>query len=158
VLTDMIFDGIFNELNVDQAVGLLSCFAHDEPVKESKKIRADLEGAYQKMQAIVRNVATISADAKITINENDYVNSFNPALVDVSYSWSNGSKFADVCKLADNSIFEGSIIRSMRRLDELLRQLSSASAAIGNIELKNKFDEGSTKIRRGVVFAASLYM
>lgn len=156
----MIFDGIFNELSVDQAVGLLSCFAHEEPVKESgkKKIRADLEVAYQKMQAIARNIATVSIDAKIAVNEDEYVNSFNAALVDVAYSWSNGAKFVDICKLADNAIFEGSIIRSLRRLDELLRQLASASAAIGNIELKNKFEEGSTKIRRGVVFAASLYM
>jgi ATP-dependent RNA helicase DOB1 len=53
---------------------------------------------------------------------------------------------------------EGSIIRVLRRLEELLRQLASASLAIGNSELKNMFEEGSARIRRGVVFAASLYL
>ena len=65
------------------------------------------------------------------------------------------STFAEVMKLTDE--FEGSIIRVIRRLEELLRQLASASLAIGNMELKQKFDDGSAKIKRDIVFAASLY-
>jgi hypothetical protein len=77
-----------------------------------------------------------------------------PFLCDI---WcSTGAKFADICKLTDT--MEGSIIRVLRRLEELLRQLASASLAIGNSELKNMFEEGSARIRRGVVFAASLYL
>ena len=59
-------------------------------------------------------------------------------------------------KLTD--VFEGSIVRVIRRLEELLRQLATAATAIGNIELKKLFEDGATKIRRGVVFAASLYL
>jgi ATP-dependent RNA helicase DOB1 len=77
-------------------------------------------------------------------------------LVDVAYDWTNGASFAAVCK--ESELFEGSIVRSLRRLEELLRQLSAAAAAIGNEELVNRFAEGSQKIRRGVVFAASLYI
>lgn len=36
----------------------------------------------------------------------------------------------------------GSVIRCMRRLEELLRQMCQASKAIGNTELENKFAEG----------------
>lgn len=36
----------------------------------------------------------------------------------------------------------GSIIRCMRRLEEVLRQMCSAAKAIGNTELENKFAEG----------------
>ncbi|KAK1345406.1 hypothetical protein QTO34_014119 [Cnephaeus nilssonii] len=35
----------------------------------------------------------------------------------------------------------GSIIRCMRRLEELLRQMCQAAKAIGNTELENKFAE-----------------
>ena len=90
------------------------------------------------------------------MDEEEYVKSFNIGLVDVCYNWANGAKFVDICRLTD--IFEGSIIRSIRRLEELLRQLASASLAIGNHELKQKFEDGADKIRRGVVFAASLYV
>ena len=40
-------------------------------------------------------------------------------------------------------VFEGSIIRCIRRLEEILRQMCQASKAIGNIELENKFAEGN---------------
>ena len=59
-------------------------------------------------------------------------------------------------KLTD--VFEGSIVRVIRRLEELLRQLATAATAIGNMELKKLFEDGASKIRRGVVFAASLYL
>ena len=36
----------------------------------------------------------------------------------------------------------GSIVRCIRRLEELLRQMCSAAKAIGNSELEAKFTEG----------------
>lgn len=39
-------------------------------------------------------------------------------------------------------VFEGSIIRCIRRLEEILRQMCLAAKAIGNNELENKFAEG----------------
>jgi ATP-dependent RNA helicase DOB1 len=56
------------------------------------------------------------------------------------------------------TIFEGSVIRCMRRLEELIRQLQSASKAIGNTELENKFAEAIVRIKRDIVFAVSLYL
>jgi ATP-dependent RNA helicase DOB1 len=157
VLTDMIFDGVFNDLTAEQAVGLLSCFVHKEPSKDTNpKIRPDLDAAFQCLKEAARVVAKCSIDAKMAIDEEEYVSSFNPAMIDVAYSWAKGSKFVDICRLTD--IFEGSIIRTLKRLEELLRQLANAALAIGNVELKNKFEEGADKIRRGVVFAASLYL
>lgn len=77
-------------------------------------------------------------------------------LIFTSCKSSTGAKFADICKLTDT--FEGSIIRVLRRLEELLRQLAAAALAIGNAELKALFEDGARRIRRGVVFAASLYL
>lgn len=50
--------------------------------------------------------------------------------MEATYAWCNGASFLEVCKLANT--FEGSIIRCLRRLDELLRQLSEAAKSIGN--------------------------
>ncbi|CAM9765815.1 unnamed protein product [Discosporangium mesarthrocarpum] len=76
--------------------------------------------------------------------------------MEVTYAWSNGAKFNEVIELTD--VFEGSVIRVIRRLEELLRQLSQASGAIGNMELQEKFEQAANKIRRDIVFAASLYL
>jgi ATP-dependent RNA helicase DOB1 len=54
--------------------------------------------------------------------------------------------------------FEGSIIRMFRLLEELMRQMASACKSLGNEELEKKFLDGITSIKRGVVFAASLYL
>ena len=67
-----------------------------------------------------------------------------------------GVKFSDVIKMTD--VFEGSIIRTIKRLEELLRQMCAAAKAIGNTDLESKFAEGITKIKRDIVFAASLYL
>ena len=72
------------------------------------------------------------------------------------YDWSLGAKFSQVCKLTD--IFEGSIIRSIKRQKELLRQLIDASKAIGNIELEEKFTLCVAAIKRDIIFANSLYL
>lgn len=162
VLTDMIFEGIFNELSVEQCVALLSCFVHKEggKSKDGKEgiasVRTDLQPAFRQLQSIARNVAKVSIDAKMTMEEEEYVESFNPGLMEVTYEWCAGAKFIEICRLT--AIFEGSIIRTIRRLEELLRQLGSAALAIGNQELRVKFEDGASKIRRGVIFAASLYL
>ncbi len=54
--------------------------------------------------------------------------------------------------------FPGSIIRCMRRLEELLRQMVQAAKNIGNSELENKFAEAIKLMKRDIVFAASLYL
>lgn len=157
VVTDMVFDGVFNELTVEQTVALLSCFVHSEPSKEgAANIRPDLQKLYTQLQVIARKIAKVRIDAKIVLDEEEYVKSFNPELMEVCYAWCAGAKFSEVCRLTE--VFEGSIIRVIRRLEELLRQLASASLAIGNVELKSRFEEGADKIRRGVVFTASLYL
>jgi ATP-dependent RNA helicase DOB1 len=46
----------------------------------------------------------------------------------------------------------------MRRLEELLRQLTQAAKSIGNNALSEKFQTGTELLKRDIVFAASLYL
>lgn len=57
-----------------------------------------------------------------------------------------------------NVFYAGSIIRSLRRLEEALRQLIQATRNIGNNELEKKFNEAIVSMKRGIAFAASLYL
>lgn len=72
------------------------------------------------------------------------------------YAWCKGAKFVDVQELTES--FEGTTIRTLRRLEELVRQVSVACKAIGNNELQEKFEKGSELIKRDIVFCASLYL
>jgi ATP-dependent RNA helicase DOB1 len=98
----------------------------------------------------------VSQDCKIEIDADEYVKSFRPDMMELVYAWVNGAKFVDICSMTKQ--FEGSIIRVIRRLEELCRQLSDAAKAIGDEGLENKFKEASTKMRRDIIFAASLYL
>nr|XP_020476728.1 superkiller viralicidic activity 2-like 2 [Monopterus albus] len=156
LLTEMIFNGLFNDLTVEQATALLSCFVFQENASEMPKLTEQLAAPLRQMQECAKRIAKVSADAKLEVDEETYLNQFKPHLMDVVYAWANGATFAQICKMTD--VFEGSIIRCMRRLEEVLRQMCSAAKAIGNTELENKFSEAITKIKRDIVFAASLYL
>ncbi|KAJ0396820.1 hypothetical protein P43SY_006597 [Pythium insidiosum] len=156
--TEMIFNGQFNDLSVNETVALLSCLINTEKAKEGQKPPAaeSLEGPIRQMRETARRIAKIMQDAKITIDVDEYAEQFNTSLVDVVIAWCQGAKFSQICKMTE--AFEGSIIRCLRRLEELLRQLTLAAHTIGDIELEKKFAEGGEKIKRDIVFAASLYL
>jgi ATP-dependent RNA helicase DOB1 len=56
------------------------------------------------------------------------------------------------------NVYEGSLIRLFRRLEELLRQMAQAAKVMGNEDLTKKFEESLAKIRRDIVAAQSLYL
>ncbi|XP_034939443.1 exosome RNA helicase MTR4 [Chelonus insularis] len=156
LLTEMIFNGLFRELNVPQMTALLSCFVCDEKSNEMPKLVSELNGPLKQMQDLARKIAKISLEANLELDEDSYVEKFKPYLMDVVYSWCKGASFLQICKMTD--IYEGSIIRCMRRLEEILRQLSQAAKNIGNTDLENKFSEAIKILKRDIVFAASLYL
>ena len=90
------------------------------------------------------------------ITQDDYVDSIKEQLIEITFDWCNGADFEAICKKTDS--YEGSIIRTWRRLHELLKDLSTAAKEIGNNELSTKFMEASDKVNRGIVVAASLYV
>jgi ATP-dependent RNA helicase DOB1 len=156
LLTEMIFAGVFNTLTPQQTVALLSCFIFEEKSEEQAKLKEDLAGPLRTLQETAKRIAQVSNECKLEVSEQDYVDRFRPELMDVVYAWCHGAKFAKICKMTD--VFEGSIIRCLRRLEELLRQMAQASKSIGNTELEAKFQAGITCMKRDIVFANSLYL
>lgn len=55
-------------------------------------------------------------------------------------------------------VYEGSLIRVFRRLEECLRQMAQAAKVMGSEELESKFETALTKVRRDIVAAQSLYL
>ncbi|KAJ1929260.1 ATP-dependent RNA helicase mtr4 [Tieghemiomyces parasiticus] len=157
LLTEMMFNGVFNKLTPEQTAALLSCFVFQEKSNDdASRLKAELAEPLNIMQEAARLVARVCLESKLTINEDDYVGSFKPAIMDVVYAWAHGASFSQICKMTD--VFEGSLIRAFRRLEELLRQMCAAAKSIGNTELETKFTEAIVKIKRDIIFAASLYL
>lgn len=158
VLSELMFEGVFNQLSVEQTVALLSCFIFDEKTKKDgqSKMLEDLAAPFRQLQETARRVAKIQLEAKIELDEEEFVGKLNAGLMQAVFAWAKGSKFSEILKMT--TVFEGSIIRCMRRLEELLRELAQAAKSIGNTELEYKFTEGTARVKRDIAFAASLYL
>ena len=55
-------------------------------------------------------------------------------------------------------MYEGSLVRLFRRLEELLRQMAQACRVMGNSELEAKFEASLGMVKKDVVAAQSLYL
>lgn len=55
-------------------------------------------------------------------------------------------------------VYEGSLIRLFRRLEEVLRQMVQAAKVMGSEDLAQKFTEAMGKIVRDLIAAQSLYL
>lgn len=157
LVTELLFAGIFNDLSPEQAVALASAFVFEEKASdEVKKVKAELEGPFRQLQEHARRVAQIFVDSKLPQDPEEYAQKFSPTMMEIVYEWCNGAKFADIMKMTE--MYEGSIIRVIKRLEELLRQMASAAKTIGNSALEETFNKGIAMIKRDIVFAASLYL
>ncbi|KAK8959177.1 hypothetical protein KSP40_PGU016018 [Platanthera guangdongensis] len=157
LVTELMFNGTFNDLDPQQLAALASCFIPGDKSNDQIHLRTELAKPLQQLQDSSRKIAEIQRECKLDINVEEYVEStVRPYLMDVIYCWSKGATFAEVIEMTD--IFEGSIIRLARRLDEFLNQLKAAAHAVGEVNLEEKFEAGSASLRRGIMFANSLYL
>ncbi|GMM35769.1 ATP-dependent RNA helicase [Saccharomycopsis crataegensis] len=156
LITELIFNGNFNDLTASQCAALLSCFVFEERSKEVPRLRPELSEPLKAMQEIALKIAKVSKDCKITIVEKDYVESFRSELMEVVYSWCNGATFTQICKMTD--VYEGSLIRMFKRLEEMIKQMIDAAKTIGNADLEKKMDKALELVHRDIVSSGSLYL
>ncbi|KAJ6123841.1 hypothetical protein N7471_011158 [Penicillium samsonianum] len=157
MLSELLFNGFFNNLTAEQIASVMSCFVFEEKVKEAPALAKDeLAKPLKEIQSQARIIAKVSQESKMAVNEDEYVQSFHWELMEVIYEWTQGKSFADICKMTD--VYEGSLIRVFRRLEECLRQMAQAAKVMGSEDLESKFEEALGKVRRDIVAAQSLYL
>ena len=45
---------------------------------------------------VIRHVARVSEDSKVSIDTDEYVNSFTASMMEATFAWSNGANFCEV--------------------------------------------------------------
>lgn len=157
LLTELLFKGVLNSMETEMIVALLSCLVNVHRTPDSFSLPQEFEQPLKDLNEIVTRIATVSVESGL-IQENKAVEKVLPSLMEVTYLWAKGAKFVDL--VSKTTAYEGEIVRMMRRLEEMLRQLASAarSPAIGSMELHDKFLNGIQLIKRDIVFASSLYL
>lgn len=156
LLTELIFNGNFNDLTPAQAAALLSCFAFQERCKEAPRLKPELAEPLKAMREIAAKIAKIIKDSKIEIVEKEYVEGFRHELMEVVFEWCQGATFTQICKMTD--VYEGSLIRMFKRLEEMIKEMIDVSKTIGNSALQEKMESALNLIHRDIVSAGSLYL
>ena len=71
------------------------------------KMSNELSGPLRTMQDMAKRIATVSKEAKIEIDEEQYVQKFKPYMMDIVFEWCKGASFMQICKMTD--LFEGKL-------------------------------------------------
>lgn len=97
MLSELLFNGFFNNLTPEQLAAVLSTFVFEEKSSEpNKPKRDDLLRLLDQIQAQARTVARVSNESKLSLNEEEYVAGFCFELMDVIYEWASGKTFAEI--------------------------------------------------------------
>eukprot|EP00924_Labyrinthula_sp_SR-Ha-C_P002152 maker-scaffold_19-snap-gene-2.42-mRNA-1 protein AED:0.01 eAED:0.03 QI:0/0/0/1/1/1/3/0/1057 len=179
IITEMLFSGKFSDELLDPALvaSMLSCLIYTDRGEDEVQLPKDLNDLFQKVKSTAKIIAETETEAGMDpiMVENtfstekkseedaekldkiqDFVDQFKPDIMELVYLWCKGKKFSEVIQVTD--AFEGSVIRCMRRLAELLRQLCVAAKVIGDQKLEGTFKQAIALIKRDIIFAGSLYL
>merc|ERR1712113_222725 len=144
------------DMEANNIIALCSCLVFDEKSEDPLTNNLELMKAFDTIKGIARNVGEVMLENKIPIDVEEYVQKLKPQLMDVVLSWLEGKRFFEIMNQCN--LYEGSVVRVIRRLEELVRELAAAAKGIGNQELERKLVEGRKQLKRGIIFAASLYL
>eukprot|EP00931_Biecheleriopsis_adriatica_P061271 TRINITY_DN36836_c0_g1_i1.p1 TRINITY_DN36836_c0_g1~~TRINITY_DN36836_c0_g1_i1.p1 ORF type:complete len:1062 (-),score=260.86 TRINITY_DN36836_c0_g1_i1:47-3232(-) len=156
LMTEIVFQNVFADMEANNIIALCSCLVFDEKSEDPITNNLDLMKAFETCKGIARNVAEVMLENKIPIDVEEYVQKLKPQLMDVVLGWLEGKRFYEIMNQCN--LYEGSVVRVIRRLEELVRELATAAKTIGNEELEKKLNEGRGRLKRGIIFAASLYL
>ncbi|KIO16069.1 hypothetical protein M407DRAFT_34296, partial [Tulasnella calospora MUT 4182] len=136
-----------------EVVALLSGFVFQEKTEVEPVLPPKLEEGRDVILGIADRVGKVQDFHKVAVPDSRSKLKFG--LAEVVYEWAKGMPFEQITGLTD--VAEGTIVRVITRLDEACREVRDAARVIGDTDLFKKMEEAQTKIKRDIVFAASLY-
>merc|ERR1712194_128455 len=156
LMTEIVFQNVFEGMEANHIIALCSCLVFDEKSEDPITNNLSLMKAFDSIKGIARNVAEVMLENKMPIDVEEYVSKLKPNLMDVILAWLEGKRFYEIMNQCN--LYEGTVVRVIRRLEELVRELASAAKTIGNEELAQKLNDGRSRLKRGIIFSASLYL
>lgn len=159
VVTELILDNFLAEYEPEEIVALLSAFVFEGNTEvEGDNVTPRLDRGKARIQQIfnVTNGIFEKYQVSMTQEEADFCERKRFGLMEVVYEWARGMTFSEITGLTD--VQEGSIVRVITRMDEVCREVIAAARIVGDVTLGEKMQIAQEKIKRDIVFCASLYV
>ncbi len=141
LVTELIFQGVFHDLNPDEINALVVAIDHEPRGSERDKNRS---GNYFKNNKIYDTIYWLKKREEKRFGYSTVL--FSEALSDLAYKWSKGADFIQISKKAN--LDEGDIVLGFRRGVDLLRQMLSA---VDDKSLTDKLRVSMSRLSRDIV-------
>ncbi|KAM0265384.1 hypothetical protein ACHAQJ_000226 [Trichoderma viride] len=159
VLTELILDNVLADFEPAEIAALLSSFVFQEKTDTEPTLTGNLERGRDTIIAISEKVNDVQTRLQVILSSedsNDFASRPRFGLMEVVYEWARGMSFKNITALTD--VLEGTIVRTITRLDETCREVKNAARIIGDPELYQKMQQAQEMIKRDITAVASLYM
>ncbi len=165
VITELILDNVLAEYEPAEIAALLSAFVFQERSRSKHNFTSRLQRGIDAITEIVKHVNRLQERYQViaAVDPNDPGDgasigtaTANFGLVEVVYEWALGMSFKDITLRTD--VLEGTIVRTMTRLDETCREVKNAARLIGDPGLYQKMEAAQELIKRDIMSVGSLYV
>lgn len=155
LLTELLFENVLSPLAPEESAALLSCLVFTQNTQVEPHITNTLQEGIDRVLSVAKRIGELQRECGIPQTAEEFVGQFKFGLTEVVYCWARGMPFAEIAQLTD--VQEGTVVRCIQRLDEVLKEVRQAARIVGDSVLGSKMEKASLAIRRDIVFTASLY-
>uniref|UniRef100_A0AAR2L9J9 SKI2 homolog, superkiller viralicidic activity 2-like n=1 Tax=Pygocentrus nattereri TaxID=42514 RepID=A0AAR2L9J9_PYGNA len=155
LLTELLFENTLSPLAPEESAALLSCLVFTQNTQIEPHIPNTIQEGIDRVLCVAQRIGELQRECGIAQTAEDFVSQFKFGLTEVVYCWARGMPFAEIAQLTD--VQEGTVVRCIQRLDEVLKEVRQAARIVGDSVLGSKMERASLAIRRDIVFTASLY-
>ncbi|XP_034016125.1 helicase SKI2W [Thalassophryne amazonica] len=155
LLTELLFENVLSPLAPEESAALLSCLIFTQNTQVEPHITNTLQEGINRVLSVAQRIGELQRECGIPQMAEEFVSQFKFGLTEVVYCWARGMPFAEIAQLTD--VQEGTVVRCIQRLDEVLKEVHQAARIVGDSVLGSKMEKASLAIRRDIVFTASLY-
>ncbi|EMS14567.1 DEAD/DEAH box helicase [Entamoeba histolytica HM-3:IMSS] len=159
ILTNMMFDGVLNRLEIHEMAAIFSVFVF-EPSNESQEELID-HFSYQtkSLMSLVDQYAMEIVDYEDSLNLEYNIEKYvklNFGLMEGVALWALRKPFNEV--IDSSATTEGLIVRCVLRMEQVCEEVIKAAQIIGNEELLNKTTQLLGLLKRDIINVKSLYL
>ncbi|CAN9492989.1 unnamed protein product [Ophioblennius macclurei] len=155
LLTELLFENVLSPLAPEESAALLACLVFSQNTQVEPHITSTLQEGIDRVLSVAKRIGELQMDCGIPQTAEEFVGQLKFGLTEVVYCWARGMPFAEIAQLTD--VQEGTVVRCIQRLDEVLKEVRQAARIVGDSVLGSKMEKASLAIRRDIVFTASLY-
>ncbi|XP_014273036.1 superkiller complex protein 2 isoform X2 [Halyomorpha halys] len=165
VVCELLVENILVNMEPEEVAALLSflvCRSNnsDHYPTSFKTLTPSLQEGIKKCQKIIKDVILLEKQFQIEDYEGSETSKLSFGLVPIMYAWVKQEPFKKIMEMEELQEFEfqeGLLVRWIQQLLETLKEVEAAARVMGDPGVPTKLQAAGQRIKRGIVFAPSLY-